>query len=119
MVLKEIQTTTINHLLSNDLELNPGILIFYLTPGSRNYYKDECLVVGGAEIFGLIDFQQMHTYAWQGRFADSSPLNGNIFTESPRGNQCFTYHKQLTLSIVLNSYRKNSQISIINMVFMD
>ena len=33
-----------------------------------------CLVAGGGDDSGIIDFYQMHAYAWQGRYDDTKPL---------------------------------------------
>ena len=33
-----------------------------------------CLIAGGSDEAGVIDFYQMHSYAWQGRFDDTKPL---------------------------------------------
>jgi len=42
--------------------------------GYRNYYTDKCLIDGGGLPDGIIDFYQMHTYAWQGSYASTSPV---------------------------------------------
>ena len=33
-----------------------------------------CLIAGGGDEAGVIDFYQMHSYAWQGRFDDTKPM---------------------------------------------
>nr|BBB35836.1 endo-1,4-beta-mannanase [Eisenia fetida] len=42
--------------------------------GWRNYYTDNCLIDAGGDSLGVIDFYQMHTYAWEGAYTSSSPL---------------------------------------------
>lgn len=41
----------------------------------RNYYTDSCLIAAGGMSDGVIDFQQMHTYAWDEAFSDTSPFS--------------------------------------------
>jgi len=43
--------------------------------GDRNYYKDSCLRKAGGEQTGTLDFYQIHTYAWNGKFESSAPMN--------------------------------------------
>lgn len=43
--------------------------------GWRNYYKDNCLIDGGGDGLGVLDFQQMHAYSWEGAYSPSAPLN--------------------------------------------
>lgn len=39
-----------------------------------DFYKNECLVGAGGEAQGIIDFYQIHTYAWEGRWNEHSPF---------------------------------------------
>ncbi|OXA64941.1 mannan endo-1,4-beta-mannosidase [Folsomia candida] len=41
---------------------------------SVNHYTDSCLIGAGGEQEGTIDFYQMHTYSWEGRWSDTSPF---------------------------------------------
>jgi len=39
-----------------------------------NYYSDACLTAAGGKSKGTIDFYQVHSYTWQGKFSDFSPF---------------------------------------------
>lgn len=43
-------------------------------PGMFNYYQDHCLQAAGGDEQGIIDFYQMHTYAWDGTFGNHTPF---------------------------------------------
>jgi len=43
-------------------------------PGMYNFYEDHCLLTAGGDPQGIIDFQQMHTYAWEGKWGDHAPF---------------------------------------------
>jgi mannan endo-1,4-beta-mannosidase len=43
-------------------------------PNSRNYYKDECLIAAGGKALGTLDFYQIHTYSWEGKWGTYSPF---------------------------------------------
>jgi len=42
--------------------------------GYRNYYKDSCLRDAGGRANGIIDFFQIHSYTWEGAWAQYSPF---------------------------------------------
>jgi len=42
--------------------------------GYQNYYTDSCLTAAGGMSDGVLDINQMHTWAWQGQYSDSSPV---------------------------------------------
>lgn len=39
-----------------------------------DFYKDGCLIGAGGEPQGIIDFYQIHTYSWEGRWNDHGPF---------------------------------------------
>lgn len=41
---------------------------------SFNHYSDECLRAAGGEEDGIIDFYQIHTYSWEGRWSNNAPF---------------------------------------------
>lgn len=43
-------------------------------PGMFNYYQDHCLQAAGGDSQGIIDFYQMHTYAWTGTWSSHTPF---------------------------------------------
>jgi len=43
--------------------------------GYQDYYTDNCLVAAGGMSDGTMDLYQMHTWAWQGQYSASSPVN--------------------------------------------
>lgn len=50
------------------------IIITYLFFLLVNYYKDTCLIQAGGEQLGTLDFDQIHTYSWEGRWNNASPF---------------------------------------------
>ncbi len=46
--------------------------------GFLNYYSDECLRKAGGKTNGVLDFYQIHTYSWQGKFSTSSPMLNKV-----------------------------------------
>jgi len=42
--------------------------------GYFNYFKDECLISAGGKQNGVLDFQQLHTYAFNGKYDTHSPI---------------------------------------------
>jgi len=46
--------------------------------GFKNYYSDECLRSVGGKSNGTLDFMQIHTYAWNGQWSSSSPINNSV-----------------------------------------
>lgn len=50
-------------------------------PGSFNFYTDQCLVGAGGESLGTMDFFQMHTYAWDGKWGENAPfvVHGSVY----------------------------------------
>lgn len=42
--------------------------------GYFNFFSDECLVSAGGEQNGILDFQQLHSYAFNGQYGVHSPL---------------------------------------------
>lgn len=65
----------------------PGILVttgaWTETPDTSacsncyNYYSDECLKAGGGKATGVLDFYQIHSYTWQGKYSDYSVMKVN------------------------------------------
>lgn len=43
--------------------------------GYFNYFKDNCLIQAGQKTDGVLDFQQLHTYAFNGKYDVHSPIN--------------------------------------------
>jgi mannan endo-1,4-beta-mannosidase len=41
----------------------------------HNYYSDHCLTAAGGKSNGVLDFYQLHSYTWQGKFSDTSPFH--------------------------------------------
>jgi len=39
-----------------------------------NYYKDECVREAGGKQKGVLDFYQIHTYQWQNKYTEFSPM---------------------------------------------
>lgn len=39
-----------------------------------DYYKDSCLISAGEDNLGAIDFYQMHTYSWEGKWNEHGPF---------------------------------------------
>jgi len=42
--------------------------------GGRNYWTDECLVKAGGKANGVMDFWQIHSYAYNGKFNSQAPF---------------------------------------------
>jgi mannan endo-1,4-beta-mannosidase len=65
----------------------PGVLVtsgaWTETPNTEacsncyNYYKDECLKAAGGMANGVLDYYQIHTYTYQGKFSDYSVMKKN------------------------------------------
>ncbi len=52
-----------------------NIKVIFTSPFfTDNYYKDTCLVQAGGEPLGTLDFDQIHTYSWEGRWNTASPF---------------------------------------------
>mmetsp|Transcript_62650 Transcript_62650/g.76696 ORF Transcript_62650/g.76696 Transcript_62650/m.76696 type:complete len:434 (-) Transcript_62650:306-1607(-) len=43
--------------------------------GYTNYFKDECLINAGGKSNGVLDYQQFHTYSFNGKYDTYSPVN--------------------------------------------
>ena len=43
--------------------------------GYFNYFKDECLIQAGQQEDGILDFHQLHTYAFNNKYDEHSPMN--------------------------------------------
>ena len=41
----------------------------------RDYYSDACLKKAGGHELGTMDFVQVHSYAWEGKYSESSPFS--------------------------------------------
>ena len=41
-----------------------------------NYVSNDCLKAAGGKANGVLDFYQIHTYAYQGAWSSSGPFNG-------------------------------------------
>ena len=59
-----------------------SFLVFYLSPFDLlylfpvNYVSNDCLKAAGGKANGVLDFYQIHTYAYQGAWSSSGPFNG-------------------------------------------
>jgi len=42
--------------------------------GQHNHYSDACLKKAGGKLLGTLDFYQVHSYSWQGRFSSEQPF---------------------------------------------
>ncbi len=42
--------------------------------GCHDYFSDECLRGAGGKQNGIIDLYNMHTYTWNGKYTDYSPM---------------------------------------------
>lgn len=42
--------------------------------GCYNYYSDSCLTAAGGKSNGKMDFYQIHTYTWQGKYSEYSAM---------------------------------------------
>jgi len=61
---------------------------------------NRCLVSAGGDSLGTLDFYQMHTYAWQGQYSSSSPLNNdNYFYSLDKPNVIGLYILDLCFSL--------------------
>ena len=61
---------------STDAQITKGTAFF-------NYYKDACLIAGGGEKSGVLDFYQIHTYAHSaGLFDHGSPFGVGVVEKS-------------------------------------
>jgi len=47
-----------------------------------NYYKDECLKAGGGKANGVLDFYQIHTYTYQGKYSEYSVMKKDASAEN-------------------------------------
>jgi len=41
---------------------------------NHNYYKDTCLIQAGGDPLGVLSFDQIHTYSWEGNWNSGSPF---------------------------------------------
>lgn len=64
-------------------------------PGAFNHYQDHCLAAAGGDPLGILDFYQMHTYSWEGRWSEHAP-----FKESAA-------NYQLNKPLVIGEFSKN------------
>lgn len=59
------------------IKLRKHFILWTFTSFSDNYYKDTCLIQAGGDALGVLSFDQIHTYSWEGRWNNASPFRVN------------------------------------------